>query len=152
MERALEAREEAWRQERQSLEAREVAHEHRFLAEIDQARQSAKQLESELAKERKRRLQGEEAAAVERKASWAALEEAKQADGKLRDELKSQAVALSLARGQGESLGDKLEAVQRQLADEAAAHAQTRSTLAQAIAAVGQRSPPKRQQRSGSQK
>lgn len=150
-EKALQAREEAWRQERQSLEAREVAHERRFLAEIDQARQSAKQLESELAKERKRRVQGEEAAAVERKTSWAALEELKQADRNLRDEMKSQAVGISLARGQVESLGEKLAAVQLQLVSEAAAHEQTRATLAQAIAAVGQRAPPKRQ-RSGLQK
>ncbi|MDN8615650.1 DNA-binding protein [Variovorax ginsengisoli] len=151
-EKAIQAREEVWRQERQSLAAREVAHERRFLAEIDQARQSAKQLESELAKERKRRLQGEEAAAVERKTSWAALEEAKQADRDLRDELKAQAVALSLARGQAENLGEKLAAVQLQLSNEAAVHIQTRAALAQAIAAVGQRSPSKRQLRSASQK
>ena len=151
-EKALQAREETWRQQRQSLEAREVAHERRFLAEFDQARQSAKRLESELAKERKRRLQGEEAAAVERKKNWAALEEAKKSDRNLRDESKAQAIELSLVRGQRESLGEKLEAVQRQLVNEAAAHVQTRATLAQAIAAVGRRSPRKRQQRSGLQK
>lgn len=151
-EKALQAREDTWRQERQRLEAREVAHERRFLGEIDQARLSAKQLETELAKERKRRLQGEEAAAVERKTGWAALEEAKQADRNLRGELKSQAVALSLARGQAENLGEKLAALQLQLANEAAAHVQTRAALAQAIAAVGQRSHSKRQLRRGSQK
>ncbi|MBT2321079.1 DNA-binding protein [Variovorax paradoxus] len=145
-ERALQAREGTWRQERERLEAREIAHEHRFLAEVDQARQSAKVLEAELAKERKRRLQVEEAAAVERKTHWVALEEAKQQDRKLRDELKSQAIALTQARGQGESLGEKLAAVRQQLADEAATHAQARATLAQAIAAVGQRMPKKRAQ------
>jgi hypothetical protein len=56
------------------------------------------------------------------------------------------------ARGQEERLGEKLGAVRRQLADEAAMHAQARATLAQAIAAVGQRSPKMRQQRSVRQK
>ncbi|MBT2324890.1 DNA-binding protein [Variovorax paradoxus] len=65
--RALEARKDTWQRERERLEAREIAHERRFLAEVDQARQSAKLLETELAKERKRQLQIGEEAAVERK-------------------------------------------------------------------------------------
>jgi len=103
-------------------------------------------LETDLAKERKRRLQIGEEAAVERKTHWVALEEAKQLERKLRDDLQSQAVALARTRAQEEALGEQLAAVRGQLAEEAATHAQARSTLAQAIAAVAQRSPKKRGQ------
>jgi len=137
-ERALQDRENTWRQERERLEAREIAHERRFLAEVDQARQEAK--------ERKRRLQIGEEAAVERKTHWVALEEAKQLERKLREELQSQAVALAQTRAQGEGLGEQLAAVRGQLAKEAATHAEVRAALAQAIAAVAQRSPRKRGQ------
>lgn len=106
--RALQAREDTWRQEKERLEAREIAHERRFLAEVDQARQGAKVLEAELAKERRRRLQVEEAAAVERKTHWVALDEAKQLERKLREELQSQAVALAQTRAQGEVLASNL--------------------------------------------
>jgi hypothetical protein len=150
--RALQTREDTWRQERERLEAREIAHERRFLAEVDQARQSAKLLEIEVAKERKRRLQVEEAAAVERKTHWVALEDAKKAERKLREELQSQAIALTQTRAQEEGLSQQLEAVRRQLADEAATHAQARATLAQAIAAMAQRLPKKRGQGSVRQK
>jgi hypothetical protein len=62
-----------------------------FLAEVDQARKNAKLLEADLTKERKRRLQVEEAAAVERTTSWVALEEAKRSERKLRlDDLLSE--------------------------------------------------------------
>ncbi|MDM0037039.1 DNA-binding protein [Variovorax sp. J22P271] len=143
-ERALQAREDTCRQEKGRLEAREIAHERRFLAEVDQARQSAKLLETEFAKEKKHRFQVEEGAAAERKAHWIALEEARQVERKLREELQSQAVALTQERGQVESLSDKLEAVRQQLTEEAAMHTQARTALAQAIAAVAQRLPKKR--------
>lgn len=138
--------------ERERLEARKTAHERRLLAEVDQARHSAKVLEAELVKKKMRRLQVEEAAVVELKTHWVALEEAMQAVRELPEELHSQAVALTHARGQEESLGEKLDAVRRQPADEAAMHAQARATLAQAIAAVAQRLPKQRGQGSVPQK
>jgi len=52
--------------------------------------QRAKQLETELAKGRNRRLQVEEESAVDRETPWVALEDAKQAE--LREELQSQAI------------------------------------------------------------
>ncbi|MDM0116289.1 hypothetical protein QTI66_29455 [Variovorax sp. J22R133] len=145
-ERTLRTREDRWREECERLEAREAAHERRFLTEVDQARQGAKLLESELAKERKCRLQVEEEGAVDRKTHWAALEEAKRSERKLREELQSQAIALTQTRAREHGLGEQIESMRRQLAAEAATHAQARAALAQAIAAVAQRTSKRRGQ------
>lgn len=144
--RTLEAREAAWLKERERLEAREAAHERRFLAEVDQARQSARLLETELAKERKRRVQAEEAATAERTAQRVSLAEARTLERQLREELQSQGVSLAQANGKVERLGEQLATVRQQLAGEAATHAQARATLAEALAAAAQRASRRRGQ------
>jgi hypothetical protein len=58
--------------------------------------------------------------------------------------LQSRAVALAQTRAQEAALGEQVAAVRGQLAEEAATHAKARSTLAQVIAAVAQRSPKNR--------
>lgn len=137
--RTLEAHEAAWRQERESLQAREAAHEKRFLAEVDRARQGVKALEAEMAKEKKRRTQLEDAWGTERAALGAALQEARGVERELRKELQAQVGELSRAQTHCEALEERLGEAGLRLTEEKAAHIAARSALAQAIAAVGQK-------------
>jgi len=132
----LATREAAWTDERQRTQEREAAHERRFLAEVDHARQAAKAIEAQLIKERKRWSQWEEAADAERKAQLAA---AMAAQGKLREELLGQSTALARVEATSRGLEEQLVATREQLMDEKGAHSAARAALAQAIAAVGQR-------------
>ena len=137
--RALESREAGWRQERESGQAREAAHEKRFLAEVDRARQSVKTLETEMAKEKKRRAQLEDASGAERASLGAALQEARSMERGLRKELQEKEGELSRAQAQCQALEEKLGAAGQQLSEEKAEHRAARIALAQAIAAVGQK-------------
>jgi len=145
--RLTEAHEAAWRQERERLQAREAAHEKRFLVDVDRARQSVKALEADMAKEKKRRVQLEDASGAERASLGAALQEARGVERELRKELQAQAVVLSRAQVNCQALDEKIGAIGRALAEERIAHRAARTALAQALAAVGQRigkRPPKR--------
>ena len=87
-------------QDPRQAEARHAAHEKRVLAEVDRARQSAKQLEAGLAREQQHR--NEEAAAQTLEAGRRVLPEAPQAaqaiERELRDRLADQASALPQAQ------------------------------------------------------
>ncbi|SEB18477.1 DNA-binding protein [Variovorax sp. YR216] len=137
--RVLEARDAAWREERERVQAREAAHEKRFLAEVDRARQSTKALEAEMAKEKKRRVQLEDASAAERASLGAALQEARSVERELRKELQGKGEELSRAQALCQGLEERLGAATQQLTEEKAAHGAARVAPSRAIAAMGER-------------
>ncbi|CAN7725183.1 hypothetical protein LJR290_006160 [Variovorax sp. LjRoot290] len=108
-----------------------------MLAEVDRARQTAKALESELAREQQRRVKGEEAAAKRLEGELEKLhqvrEAARHAEAGLREQLAAQGIELAQARTQAEALGASVEALQGRIDDEKASHEQTRRMLAEAL-------------------
>ena len=131
--KAMAARDQDLRQ----AEERHSGQERRMLAEVDRARQTAKALESELAKEQQRRTKSEEAAAKRLEAELEKLhqarEAARQAETALREQLAAQGIDLAQARTQTEALAASVEALQARLDEEKAAHEQTRRMLAEAL-------------------
>ncbi|RST48721.1 DNA-binding protein [Variovorax sp. MHTC-1] len=121
-------------------EARHAAQEKRMLADVDRARQAAKQLEAELAREQQRRVRGEEAAAqlrdVDRQALRDAQQAAQQTERALRDQLAAHGIALAQAQSQGAALQQRLDDFQRQSGEEKKSHDATRALLAGALAVV----------------
>jgi len=134
---ALAARERDLRE----AQARHAAQEECLLAEVDRARQSARQLEVGMAKEQQQRIQSEDAAARTLEAGRRALREtqeaAQQLERQLRDQLASQAVALAQAQSQGAALQQRLDDLLGQLNEEKKSHEGTRALLTRALAAKG---------------
>ena len=130
---AMAARDQDLRQ----AEERHAGQERRMLAEVDRARQTAKALETELAREQQRRVKSEGAAAKRLEGELERLhqvrEAARQAEAGLREQLAAQGIALAQARTKEEALGASVEALEGRLDDEKAAHEQTRRMLAEAL-------------------
>jgi len=130
---AMAARDQDLRQ----AEERHAGQERRMLAEVDRARQTAKALESELAREQQRRAKGEEAAAKRLQAELERLQEvreaARQAEAGLREQLAAQAIDLAQARTKTEALVSSVAALEGRLVDDKASHEQTRRMLAEAL-------------------
>jgi hypothetical protein len=119
---------------------RHAAQERRMLAEVDRARQAAKALETELAREQQQRVKGEEASAqlldAERQAVRDTQQSAQQTERALRDQLTAQGIALAQAQSQIAALQQRMDDIQRQSGEEKKAHDATRALLADALAAV----------------
>jgi chromosome segregation ATPase len=130
---AMAARDQDLRQ----AEERHAGQERRMLAEVDRARQTAKTLESELAREQQRRSKSEEAAAKRLEAELEKLhqlrEAARQAEAGLREQLASQGIDLAQARTQTEALAASVEALEGRIDEEKASHEKTRRMLAEAL-------------------
>lgn len=144
---AMAARDQDLRQ----AEERHASQERRMLAEVDRARQTAKALESELAKEQQRRNKSEEAAARRLERELEKLhqvrEAARQAETALREQLAEQGIDVAQARTQTEALAASIEALEGRIDDEKAAHEKTRRMLAEALgskAAAKRASPARR--------
>jgi len=124
-------------QDLRQAEERHAGQERRMLAEVDRARQTAKALESELAREQQRRTKGEEAAAKRLEAELEKLhqvrEAARQAEAGLREQLAVQGIDLARARTKTEALAASVEALEGRLDDEKASHEKTRRMLAEAL-------------------
>ncbi|CAN7751315.1 DNA-binding protein [Variovorax sp. LjRoot175] len=130
---AMAARDQDLRQ----AEERHAVQERRMLAEVDRARQTAKALESELAREQQRRAKSEEAAAKRLESELEKLhqarEAARQAEAILREQLAAQGIDLAQARTQAEALAARVEALQVRIDDEKASHEKTRRMLAETL-------------------
>ncbi|CAN7725683.1 DNA-binding protein [Variovorax sp. LjRoot290] len=130
---AMAARDQDLRQ----AEERHAGQERRMLAEVDRARQTAKALESELAREQQRRTKSEEAAAKRLEGELEKLhqvrEAARQAEIDLREQLAVQGIELAQTRTQAEALAASVEALQGRIDDEKASHEKTRRMLAEAL-------------------
>jgi hypothetical protein len=135
-------------QDLRQAEERHAAHEKRMLAEVDRARQSAKQLEAGLTREQQQRERSEEAAAQTLEAGRRVLRETQQAaqaiERELRDRLADQAGALAQAQSQSLALEQRADDRERQLGEEKTAHEGTRALLANALAAVRNTDKPPR--------
>ncbi|VTU45461.1 hypothetical protein SRS16P2_00159 (plasmid) [Variovorax sp. SRS16] len=140
-------------QDLRQAEARHAAQERRMLAEVDRARQAAKQLEAEAAKEQQRRIQSEEAAAltleVGRRTLRATEQAAQQLERELRDQLAKQTTLVAQVQLQAEGLQQRLDDLHQQLSEEKEIHERTRVLLATALAnmhtiAGARRSSPKK--------
>ena len=108
-----------------------------MLAEVDRARQAAKALETELAREQQRRVKGEEAAAKRLEGELEKLhqvrEAARQAEAELREQLAAQGIDLAQTRTKTEALTASVEALEARIDDEKASHEKTRRMLAEAL-------------------
>lgn len=122
-------------------QARHAGQEERLLAELDRARQSAKQLEVGMAKEQQQRIQSEDAAARTLEAGRRILrdtqEAAQQLERQMRDQLAGQAVALAQAQSLHSALQQRLDDLLGQLNEEKNAHERTRALLTSALEAKG---------------
>ncbi|MDR6539212.1 DNA-binding protein [Variovorax soli] len=140
---AMGARDQDLRQ----AEERHAGQEKRMLAEVDRARQEAKALEAELAKEQQRRTKGEEVAAKRLEAELEKLQQvreaARQADAGLREQLAAQGIELAQARAQCVAQQARLDALEQRVDEERAAHDSTRRLLAEAVTRP-QKSPGKK--------
>jgi len=129
-------------------EERHDSQEKRMLAEVDRARQTAKQLELALAKEQQQRMRSEEAAAQTLEAGRRNLRETQQAaqqvERELRDQLASQATDLAQVQSQGSALQQRLDDIQRQFGEEKTSHAETRALLSGALEAVRKMGGPRK--------
>ncbi|CAN5732179.1 hypothetical protein BH11PSE13_BH11PSE13_40540 [soil metagenome] len=118
---------------------RHTAQERRMLEDVDRSRQSAKQLETSLARERQQRIQSEEAAASTLEAGRRMLREtqeaAQQQERDLRDQLAVQSTALVQAQSQGNSLQQRLDDLHQALLEEKKAHELTHGLLAEVLKA-----------------
>jgi uncharacterized lipoprotein YajG len=108
-----------------------------MLAEVDRARQTAKTLESELAREQQRRAKSQEAAAKRLEGELEKLhqvrEAARQAENGLREQMAAQGIELAQARTQTEALAASVNALEGRLDEEKASHKKTRRMLAEAL-------------------
>lgn len=127
-------------QDLRQAEERHAAKERRMLADVDRARQSAKQLEGSLSREQQQRMRSEEAAAQTLEAGRRMLRDMQQAaqevERELRERLAEQASQLAQAQAQGSALQQRQEALEQQLTEERKSHEDTRGLLAGALAAV----------------
>ena len=144
---AMAARDQDLRQ----AEERHAGQERRMLAEVDRARQTAKALESELAREQQRRAKSEEAAAKRLEGELEKLhqvrEAARQAEAGLREQLAAQGIDLAQAQTKTEALAASVETLEGRIDDEKASHEKTRRMLAEALgskAAAKRASPARR--------
>ncbi|WP_170855496.1 DNA-binding protein [Variovorax sp. CF079] len=130
---AMAARDQDLRQ----AEERHAGQEKRMLAEVDRARQAAKALEAELAKEQQRRARGEEAAAKRLEAELEKLnqvrESARSMEAELRDRLAAKGMELAQAVAEGTAVKTQNEALRRRVEEERTAHEATRQFLAKAL-------------------
>ncbi|MDR6859510.1 DNA-binding protein [Variovorax guangxiensis] len=121
-------------------EERHAGQERRMLADVDRARQFAKQLEVSLSGEQQQRMQSEEAAAQTLEAGRRMLRDTQQAaqnvERELRDRLAEQAGLLAQAQSRASALQQRQEDLERQLGEERKSHEDTRGLLAGALAAV----------------
>jgi len=124
-------------QDLRQAEARHDAHEKRLLAEVDRTRQAAKALEADLARERQRRIQSEEAAAQTLEVGRHTLRETQQAaqqlERELREQLTEQAVELAQVRAERLAQQDRAAVLQRLVDEERVAHDATRRLLENAV-------------------
>ena len=124
-------------QDLRQAEERHAGQEKRMLAEVDRARQTAKALETELAREQQRRVKSEEAAARRMEAELEKLhqvrEAARQAEVVLREQLAAQGIDLAQTRTKTEALVARVDALQARVDDEKASHEKTRRMLAEAL-------------------
>ena len=116
---------------------RHTAQERRMLEDVDRSRQSAKQLETALARERQQRIQSEEAAATTLEAGRRTLREAQQAaqqlERELRDQLSVQSTSLVQAEAHGTALQQRLDDLHQALLEEKMAHELTHTLLAEVL-------------------
>ncbi|WP_051953372.1 DNA-binding protein [Xenophilus azovorans] len=135
-------------QDLRQAEARHDAHEKRLLAEVDRTRQAAKALEADLARERQRRIQSEEAAAQTLEVGRRTLREtqqiAQQVERELRERIAQQAGLLAQARAESSAVQQQLEHIDRELGEERKSHEETRRLLAGALSAVRGADKPQR--------
>jgi hypothetical protein len=117
-------------------EERHGAHEKRMLAEVDRARQSAKQREAGPAREQQQRLRSEEAAVQRLEAGRETQHAAQVIERELRDRLADQAGALAQAQAHVLALEQRADDRERQLGEEKSAHESTRALRANDLAAV----------------
>lgn len=119
-----------------------------MLADVDRARQTAKQLKGGLAREQQR-MQCEEAAAqtmeARRRILRAAQQAAQDVERELRDRLAEQAGLLARAQSQGQAPHQRLEDAERQLSEERKSHEDARALLAGVLAAARSAAMPARQ-------
>jgi DNA repair exonuclease SbcCD ATPase subunit len=131
-------------QDLRQAEERHGAHEKRMLADVDRARQSAKQLEAGLAREQQQRLRSEEAAAQTLEAGRRVLRETQQAaqviERELRDRIADQAGALAQAQSQVLALEQRADDRERQLVEEKTAHKKHRPQQRQRMPPQGVKS------------
>lgn len=124
-------------QDLRQAEERHAAHDKRMLAEVDRARQAARTLEAELARERQRRIRSEEASAQTLEVGRRMLRETQQAaqqlERELRDQLTEQAVELAQVRAERLAQQDRAATLQRLVDEERVAHDATRRLLENAV-------------------
>ena len=105
--------------------------------QVDRARQAAKALESELAREQQRRAKSEEAAAerleVELEKMHHMRESARSMEAELRDRLAVQGMELAQACAEGTAIKAQNEALLRRVEEERTAHEATRQLLVNAL-------------------
>jgi hypothetical protein len=132
---ALAARDQDLRQ----AEERHAGQERRMLGEVDRARQTAKALELELAKEQQRRSRSEEAATTRLEAALEKLRQvegaARSAEATLREKISELSIDVAQVRTEIDAAHQQQEVLQQRVAEERAAHDATRRLLAQALAA-----------------
>ncbi|MBN8750071.1 MAG: DNA-binding protein [Variovorax sp.] len=121
-------------------EERHASHERRMLAEVDRARQAAKALEDDLAKEQQKRAKSEAAAAARLEADLAKLQEVRDAARRTEVDFKEKLAEMNvLAAQQLAEIGavrSQVVAAQQAIADERAAHEGTRRLLSEALASA----------------
>ncbi|MDQ8034869.1 MAG: DNA-binding protein, partial [Bordetella sp.] len=134
---------------RQAIE-RHAGQEKHMLAEVDRARQVARVLEANLAKEQQRRVKSEEAAAKRLEAELdkqtSLRDAARDAEMRLRDRLAVQGVEMAQVQTAVTSARQEIAALTRRLEEETHAHGETRRMLAFALKQLstseGGSSPP----------
>lgn len=121
---------------RQTLE-RHAGQEKHMLAEVDRARQAARALEGDLAKEQQRRIKAEEAAAKRLEAELgkqaSIRDAAREVEANLRDQLAARDQDFADARASAASSATEAEALKVRIDDERASHAATRDLLSAAL-------------------
>ncbi|WP_218668919.1 DNA-binding protein [Variovorax sp. KK3] len=127
-------------QDLRQAEERHAGQERRMLADVDRARQTAKQLEAILAREQQQRIQSEEAAAQTLEAGRRMLRETQQAaqdvERALHERLTVQAGELAQAQADGAASQQRVVDLERQSREERKLHEDARELLAGALAAV----------------
>ncbi|PZQ76754.1 MAG: hypothetical protein DI563_06215 [Variovorax paradoxus] len=121
---------------RQALE-RHAGQEKHMLAEVDRARQAARALESDLAKERQRRVKVEETAAnrleLELEKQAGLRDAARDAEVRLRSQLAAQGVEIAQLQSKVVSATLEIAALTRRLDLETHSHGETRGMLGAAL-------------------
>lgn len=125
-------------QDLRQAEERHASHERRLLTEVDRARQAAKALEDDLAKELQKRARGEAAAAERAQEAQDKLQQVREAvrstETRLQQQLSECAVQAAQQRAEQLALRAQLEAAQQAITDERLAHEGSRRLLSDALA------------------